>query len=75
MKKVLLFALLILVFSANTTKMKIAKKTPFFVGTYTNGESKGIYQYEIDENGFLVKVIGPRTSPDDAEITNWIEGK
>jgi 6-phosphogluconolactonase len=53
MKKVLLFALLILVFSANTTKMKIAKKTPFFVGTYTNGESKGIYQYEIDENGFL----------------------
>lgn len=42
-----------IVFTANTTKMDVEKSTTFFVGTYTNGESKGIYQYEIDENGFL----------------------
>ena len=53
MKKVLLFTFLTVVFSANTTKMKTAKSTTFFVGTYTNGESKGIYQYEIDKNGVL----------------------
>lgn len=53
MKKVLLFAFLTVVFSANTTIMKAPKKTTFFVGTYTNGESKGIYQYEIDESGIL----------------------
>ncbi len=42
-----------IVFTANTTKMDVDKSTTFFVGTYTNGESKGIYQYEIDKNGFL----------------------
>jgi 6-phosphogluconolactonase (cycloisomerase 2 family) len=35
MKKVLLFALLILVFIANTTKMRTVKNALFFVGTYT----------------------------------------
>jgi hypothetical protein len=29
----------------------------------------------IDENGYLIKVVSPRTSPDDIEITNWIEEK
>jgi len=32
-------------------------------------------KYLIDENGHLVKVISPRTLPNDAEIINWIEGK
>ena len=32
-------------------------------------------KYLIDENGKLVKVIGPRTLPTDAEITGWIEGE
>jgi len=41
-----------------------------------NNEVKWNFQkYLIDENGKLVKVIGPRTLPNDTEITNWIEGK
>lgn len=30
-------------------------------------------KYLIDENGHLVKVVGPRTLPTDASITKWIE--
>jgi len=44
-------------------------------GLEDNSVQWNFQKYLIDENGFLVKVIGPRTSPDDAEITNWIEGK
>jgi glutathione peroxidase len=32
-------------------------------------------KYLIDENGKLVKVIEPRTLPNDAQIIEWIEGK
>jgi glutathione peroxidase len=32
-------------------------------------------KYLIDEKGNLVKVISPRTLPNDASIINWIEGK
>lgn len=32
-------------------------------------------KYLLDENGQLVKMISPRTSPLDTEIVNWIEGK
>jgi len=32
-------------------------------------------KYLLDENGFLIKVLSPRTLPDDPQISNWIEGK
>lgn len=32
-------------------------------------------KYLIDENGYLVKVISPRTLPNATEIVNWITGK
>ena len=32
-------------------------------------------KYLLDENGFLVKVLSPRTLPDDPQISSWIEGK
>ena len=32
-------------------------------------------KYLLDENGFLVKVLSPRTSPDDPQISSWIGGK
>ncbi|MEN9302346.1 MAG: Glutathione peroxidase BsaA [Bacteroidota bacterium] len=32
-------------------------------------------KYLIDENGFLIKVVAPRTLPDDESIVKWIEGK
>jgi glutathione peroxidase len=44
-------------------------------GLEDNSVQWNFQKYLIDENGYLVKVISPRTSPDDLEITNWIEGK
>lgn len=44
-------------------------------GLEENSVQWNFQKYLIDENGYLVKVISPRTSPDDSEITNWIEGK
>jgi glutathione peroxidase len=32
-------------------------------------------KYLINEEGYLVKVIGTKVEPDDDEIINWIEGK
>jgi len=31
-------------------------------------------KYLLDENGYLVKVISPRITPDDSQISAWIEG-
>jgi glutathione peroxidase len=44
-------------------------------GLEENSVQWNFQKYLIDENGYLVKVISPRVSPDDSEITNWIEGK
>jgi glutathione peroxidase len=44
-------------------------------GLEDNSVQWNFQKYLIDENGYLVKVISPRTSPDDQEITNWLEGK
>lgn len=42
-------------------------------GLEDNQVSWNFQKYLIDENGFLVKVISPRTQPDDPEIISWIE--
>jgi glutathione peroxidase len=44
-------------------------------GLEDNSVQWNFQKYLIDENGYLVKVISPRTSPDDKEIISWIEGK
>jgi glutathione peroxidase len=44
-------------------------------GLEDNDVQWNFQKYLIDENGYLVKVIAPRTQPDDASVTNWIEGK
>ena len=44
-------------------------------GLEDNSVQWNFQKYLIDENGYLVKVVSPRTSPDDQEITSWIEGK
>ncbi len=43
-------------------------------GLEDNQVSWNFQKYLLDENGFLVKVLSPRTSPDDNEIISWIEG-
>lgn len=42
-------------------------------GLEDNKVSWNFQKYLINENGQLEKVISPRTSPDDAEIIEWIE--
>lgn len=44
-------------------------------GLEDNSVQWNFQKYLIDENGFLIKVVSPRTSPDDEEIVKWIEGK
>lgn len=55
-KSIVLFAL-ILVFSCEKSKMKEETTTSFYVGTYTIGDSKGIYKYELSKEG-KIKQIG-----------------
>jgi glutathione peroxidase len=44
-------------------------------GVSDNDVSWNFQKYLIDENGRLVDVISPRTSPTDKKILEWIEGK
>ena len=43
-------------------------------GLEDNNVKWNFQKYLIDENGYLVKVISPKTSPVDPSITSWIEG-
>lgn len=44
-------------------------------GLEDNSVKWNFQKYLIDEKGHLVKVISPRTLPNDVEVVNWIEGK
>ena len=44
-------------------------------GLEDNSVKWNFQKYLIDENGHLVKVISPKTLPNDQEIISWIEGK
>lgn len=56
MKKLTLLFALILLFSCQTSKMKKEIVTNFYVGTYTNRDSKGIYKYELSAEGKLKQI-------------------
>ena len=41
---------------------------------YKNSSVKWNFQkYLIDENGYLVKIIPPKTKPDDSSVVDWIK--
>jgi 6-phosphogluconolactonase len=40
----------------NDTTMSIQVQTPFYVGTYTDGDSEGIYKYELNPDGKLMRI-------------------
>ena len=40
----------------NDTTMSIQVQTPFYVGTYTDGDSEGIYKYELNPIGKLMRI-------------------
>ena len=42
-------------------------------GIKDSSVSWNFQKYLIDENGFLVDVISPRTQPDDERVLNWIK--
>lgn len=42
--------------SCKTSKVEVEAQTSFYIGTYTNGESKGIYKYSLDNQGKLFKI-------------------
>ncbi|HPD64646.1 MAG TPA: glutathione peroxidase [Bacteroidia bacterium] len=44
-------------------------------GKFSEKVSWNFQKFLIDEKGVLVKVVPPRTSPDDPEIIRWLEGK
>lgn len=56
MKKLITLSIVLTFFNCKTTNEKMEKSTSFYVGTYTNGESKGIYKYQIDNLGKLTKI-------------------
>ena len=50
--------------------------TSFSENGLEDNEVKWNFQkYLLDENGFLVRVISPTTSPNDPEIITWIKSK
>jgi len=44
-------------------------------GVIDSKVSWNFQKYLIDENGNLVKMLSPRTKPNDKEIISWIEGQ
>ncbi len=56
MKKAALLFTLIILFSCHKSKMKEETYTSFYVGTYTDADSKGIYKYQIDSEGKLKEI-------------------
>jgi 6-phosphogluconolactonase len=56
MKKIVVILFVILFSTCQTTKMEESKSNIFYVGTYTNGESEGIYKYRMDDKGMLSKI-------------------
>lgn len=43
-------------------------------GVKNSSVSWNFQKYLLDENGYLVDVLSPRTQPDDAKVLNWING-
>lgn len=60
MKKISILIVITLFFSCSMSKIKEKEVSNFYVGTYTDGESEGIYQYQLNTDGKL-KLIGLAT--------------
>ncbi len=53
MKRFLFLIVVLLIVGCGETKVDNGKSFEFFVGTYTEGNSEGIYKYKINTNGKL----------------------
>ena len=61
--------------SVTTAPIYLWLKSKDLNGVEDSKVSWNFNKYLIDENGHLVKHLGSMVKPNDAEITNWIEGK
>ena len=67
------------------TKVKVKGKDKCDIYSFLTSKTKNglednkvqwnLQKYLLDEEGYLVKVISPRMTPDDPQIAAWIEGK
>jgi len=68
-----------LITSCQTKKKEILQKTKdthtFFVGTYTDSISKGIYSYSLDKNGFIHRLGLAAVSDNPSFLTKSTDGK
>jgi len=51
-----LFIVITVFFSCSKSKVKEKNISNFYVGTYTDGESEGIYKYQLDAEGTLKQI-------------------
>jgi len=56
MKKIALLFTLVILFNCQKSKMKEQIAISFYAGTYTNGDSNGIYKYELSSEGKLKQI-------------------
>jgi len=56
MKKSSILFVITLFFSCSISKIKEKNVSNFYVGTYTDGESEGIYKYQLDAAGKLKQI-------------------
>lgn len=75
MKNLRILFLCISFLGCKTETMKVQTTTTFYVGTYTNAESEGIYKYQIDVNGALSKIGLAAKTSNPSFITKTKDGK
>lgn len=56
MKNILTLILISTLLSCEKSSLKVEQNSIFYVGTYTDGESEGIYKYEINNEGKLTTI-------------------
>lgn len=56
MKYFSIFVFILFFLGCKNSSVKTIKETDFYVGTYTNKESKGIYKYTLSKEGKLAKI-------------------
>ncbi len=74
----LMFSALIMLSGCQTTKKETMNSNdpkPFYVGTYTQGESQGIYKYALQHDGTLKKIGLAAKSNNPSFLTRSLDGK
>jgi len=76
-KSIIILIVLLVITPCKAQKKTIHKATndyPFYVGTYTKGNSQGIYKYNLQKNGILKK-IGLAVQSENPSFLAWSHDK